>query len=294
VTNVEEEHVDFYRGGRDEVEAAFRAFCANCGHVVACWDDPGVRRSIADVSTPLVRYGFGTDADVVVRETATSAGARGTVQVAGERVEIDLPVRGRHNLLNAAAALGVAAVLGLDLPEAARALSTFTGVRRRFEDRGTAGGAAFVDDYAHHPTEVAATLETARTNGGRVVAVFQPHRYTRTKAMWRALGESLRSADVILITDVYPAGEDPIPGVSGKLLVDALAEREPGKPILYVPRRSEIARLLAPRVRPGDLVITLGAGDITMLGDEIQELLKNQGRTGRPPYSPSSLLGSEV
>jgi UDP-N-acetylmuramate--alanine ligase len=142
-----------------------------------------------------------------------------------------------------------------------------------------ARGVTFVDDYAHHPTEVMATLETAGWNERRrIVAVFQPHRYTRTQAMWRALGESLHAADLVVFTDVYGAGEIPIPGVTGKLLVEALAERCPGKRIVYLPRRTDVARFLAREVRAGDLVLTLGAGDITMVGEETLERLGGTAR----------------
>ncbi|CAN5169262.1 UDP-N-acetylmuramate--L-alanine ligase [soil metagenome] len=274
VTNVEEDHLDFYEGGRSEVEAAFATFCAGARFVVSCADDPGARRSLAATTTPCLTYGFGRDADLVLREIEAGGGrARGAVRFQGESMDLELAVGGRHNLLNAGAALGVAARLGVPLAAAAAALGAFTGVRRRYERRGEAAGALFVDDYAHHPTEVEATLRAARAEGRRIVAVFQPHRYTRTRSMWRALGESLRSADTVVVTDVYGAGEQPIPGVNGKLLVDALAEAEPGKPILYLPRRSEVAAVLGSRVRRDDLVLTLGAGDITTVGDEVIEWL---------------------
>jgi UDP-N-acetylmuramate--alanine ligase len=161
------------------------------------------------------------------------------------------------------------------MSEAAEALRSFSGVRRRFECRGVARGATFIDDYAHHPSEVTATLGAARIDErGRVVAVFQPHRYTRTQAMWRSLGESLRLADVVVITDVYGAGELPIPGVTGKLLVEALTEVAPGKRVIYLPRRSEVVPFLVREVRRGDLVLTLGAGDITMVAEATLELLR--------------------
>jgi UDP-N-acetylmuramate--alanine ligase len=187
---------------------------------------------------------------------------------------VELSAPGRHNLLNAAAAVGAASLVGVSPQAGADALRSFTGVRRRFEHRGTARGADFVDDYAHHPTEVAATLEAAQSGGGRVFAVFQPHRYTRTEAMWQALGTSLAGADLVVITDVYGAGEEPIPGVTGKLVVESLAEAAPGKRIVYLPRRADIAAFLAGEVRPGDLVITLGAGDITMVGDETLDRIR--------------------
>jgi UDP-N-acetylmuramate--alanine ligase len=193
-------------------------------------------------------------------------------------VALELSVSGRHNVLNAAAALGVAFRLGLPLPEAAEALRSFSGVRRRFECRGVIAGATFIDDYAHHPSEVSATLEAARIDGRgrRVVAVFQPHRYTRTQVMWRALGESLTAADVVVITDVYGAGERPIPGVTGKLIVEALTEAVPGKRVVYLPRGAEVAPFLAREVRDGDLVLTLGAGDITMTAEATLERLRER------------------
>jgi UDP-N-acetylmuramate--alanine ligase len=292
VTNVEEDHLDFY-GGRQAIEAAFAAFAGASRTVVACCDDPGVQRALRGLAGPILRYGEGEGADVrVLRTAAWGGGVRGEVDVAGTRVRVRMAVPGRHNVLNAAAALGVAHVLDLPVQAAAEALETFTGVRRRFERRGTGRGASFVDDYAHHPTEIAATIEAARgvesdgpvaASSGRVVAVFQPHRYTRTRSMWRALGESLRGADVVVVTDVYGAGEDPIPGVSGKLVVEAVAESAPGRRVVYLPRRSEIAPFLASEVREGDLVLTLGAGDITMVGDETLDRIQEAGGCAETP-----------
>jgi UDP-N-acetylmuramate--alanine ligase len=274
ITNVEEDHLDYY-AGREEVEAAFARFADSAGSIVACWDDPGVRRALAGYPRTLLRYGVMDGADVAVRdEELLPGGARATVQVGDEQVRMTLPVPGRHNLLNAAAALGVASLLGLALDRAADALASFGGVRRRFERRGEASGATFVDDYAHHPSEVRATLAAATHDSqGRLIAVFQPHRYTRTRAMWQALGESLTAADLVVLTDVYGAGESPIPGVTGKLLVDALTEAAPGKRVVYLPRRSDVVPFLVSEVRDGDLVLTLGAGDITMVGDETLERL---------------------
>jgi UDP-N-acetylmuramate--alanine ligase len=270
ITNVEEDHLDFYTG-RAQIESAFAAFAGSAGTVVACWDDDGVRRSLAGCPGPVVRYGEGRDLDVTVRNIEVKRrDSRATVAIGGRSVPVTLSVPGRHNLVNAAAAIAVADLLGIEPEEAAAALGTFTGVRRRFEPRGEAGGATFVDDYAHHPTEIVATLHAARAGSPRrVVAVFQPHRYTRTEAMWRALGESLGGADLVVLTDVYSAGEPPIPGVTGKLLAEALAESAPGKRVVYLPRRSDVAPFLAREVREGDLVLTMGAGDITATGEEV-------------------------
>jgi UDP-N-acetylmuramate--alanine ligase len=275
ITNIEPDHLDFY-GNRSEMEQAFAAFADGAGSVVACWDDDGVRRTLPSLGSKLFRYGRGGEVDLLIeQEQLAPGGSTARFRVQGEGVEVRLAVPGRHNVLNAAAALGVASTLELPIGRAAEAIGSFTGVHRRFEPRGSYGGASLVDDYAHHPTEVAATLQTARLAGSdRVVAVFQPHRYSRTEAMWRELGESLRSADVIVLTDVYAAGESPIPGVTGKLVVDAAAEANPGKRIVYLPRRSDVAAFLAREIRRGDLVLTLGAGDITMVGDETLERLR--------------------
>jgi UDP-N-acetylmuramate--alanine ligase len=279
ITNVEEDHLDYY-GGRQDVEAAFGAFARRARRVVACWDDPGVRRALDGSTAECLRYGIGDRCELRLRaEDLSWNQARAVVEVWGEAVELVLSVPGRHNLLNATAALGVARLLDVPLAVAAEALRSFSGVRRRFECRGVAAGATFIDDYAHHPTEVSATLEAARIDrSGRIVVVFQPHRYSRTRAMWRALGESLAPADVVVLTDVYGAGEQPIPGVTGKLLVDALAEAAPGRRVVYLPRRSDVAPFLARLIRAGDTVLTLGAGDVTMVADETLDRVREGGR----------------
>ncbi|HEX2088700.1 MAG TPA: UDP-N-acetylmuramate--L-alanine ligase [Actinomycetota bacterium] len=274
ITNIEEDHLDFY-AGREEIEQAFTAFAKQATTVVAWWDDPGVRRALQGASN-VIREGSAPEYDVVVSSWEPRAtGSRARVDVLGTPVDVELAVPGEHNVRHAAEALAVAALLGLPLDRAAHALGSFTGVRRRFDLRGEAGGVRFVDDYAHHPSEVKVVLETARMgNPGRIVAVFQPHRYTRTASMWRELGESMAGADVAVITDVYAAGEPPIPGITGKLLVEALVEVAPGKRVIYLPRRSDVAWLLAREVRQGDLVMTMGAGDITMAGEETLERLR--------------------
>jgi UDP-N-acetylmuramate--alanine ligase len=199
------------------------------------------------------------------------------VEVDGVQVEVALRVPGVHNLLNAAAALVAAREAGVDPAQAAAALWEFTGVRRRFEFRGMGRGAEFYDDYAHHPTEVRATLAAVPAEYRRVLAVFQPHRYTRTRAMWEELGESLAAADVVVLTDVYGAGEPPIPGVTGKLLVESLTEAAPRKRVVYLPKRTDVVQFLSGEVRTGDLVLTLGAGDITMVPDEALERILEDG-----------------
>jgi UDP-N-acetylmuramate--alanine ligase len=277
VTNVEEDHLDFYPA-RADVEAAFAAFCAGAGAVVACGDDPGVRR-VLGAAARAVTYGETEGCDVLVEPIEIAVGgSRGRVTFPEGVVEVHVSAPGRHYLLNAAAALAAAREAGVGPGDAAEALRGFEGVRRRFELRGRASGAAFVDDYAHHSTEIAATLSAARTQGARrVVAVFQPHRYTRTRSQWRPLGESLAEADVVVLTDVYGAGEMAVPGVTGKLLLDALLDAAPTIRAVYLPHRSDLAPFLAREVREGDLVLTLGAGDITMVGEEALALLEDGG-----------------
>lgn len=273
ITNIEEDHLDFF-SGREEIEAAFASFCRGASHMVACGDDEAIRRVMDVAGVPATTYGETEGNDVRLDAVELRPDGGGCIlRFADGAVKVTLVLPGRHYLLNAAAAIVTARHLGVEPAEAAAALSTFRGVRRRFEHRGSAGGADFVDDYAHHPTEISATLAAARSAAGgdgsrRIVAVFQPHRYTRTAAMWRELGRSLGDADLAVVTDVYAAGEHPVPGITGKLVVDALAEAAPGKRVIYLPHRADLAGFLAREVRPGDLVLTLGAGDITMVGAE--------------------------
>jgi UDP-N-acetylmuramate--alanine ligase len=225
---------------------------------------------------------------VIVRAAdVRRGGSIARIDVLGEEVEVRLSVLGRHNVLNAAAALGAAAVLGVPAHQAAEALSSFSGVHRRFEVRGTGRGATFVDDYAHHPTEVAVTVGVARMEEPtRLVAVLQPHRYSRTRLLWREYAASVTGADLVVITDVFAASEQPIPGVTGKLVVDALAESAPGKRIVYLPRRSEVGPFLAREARPGDLIVTLGCGDIGMVIDEALERIAEGNGSTEPEPAP--------
>ena len=195
MTNVDVDHVDFYPGGRDEIEAAFAAFVTSCDHVVACGDDPGVR-SVLDRRRRRRRCATASAADldlVVTVDELGPDGARGRIRDrTGDEAALRLRVDGPHNLLNAAAAVGVAGLVGVPLAEAADAVGAYTGVHRRFEHRGSARGADFFDDYGHTPAEMAVTIETARRRRpGRLIALVQPHRYSRVQALWRELGASV-------------------------------------------------------------------------------------------------------
>ena len=277
ITNVEVDHVDFYPEGRGQIEAAFADFASRCEHLVACGDDPGVQRALAVAGIRATTYGVDPANDLHVSiEALGPSGARGQVRASeGPPVMLDLRVDGAHNLLNATAALGVGDVLGVDRTDAAAALATFAGVHRRFELRGSARGADFFDDYGHTPTEMEVTVATARRRQPRrLIALVQPHRYTRVQALWRELGASVADADLVLVTDVYGAAQDPIPGVTGELVVDGVREASPETEVLYLPHRRDVVEFLDREVVAGDLIVTMGCGDVWMLGDAAIEQIQ--------------------
>jgi UDP-N-acetylmuramate--alanine ligase len=295
ITNVEPDHLDHY-GTAQAVEQAFDAFCDRVspgGLIVVCLDDPGARRVAerarsrrAADGVRLVGYGMAPDADMLVEPVAGDVpGTEGDVSgIKGQdylitgaehRVSLRLRVSGWHNALNATAAWAAATGLGLDPDLVAEGLSTFGGTRRRFELRGQAGGVRVIDDYAHHPTEVAAALAAARelVGDGRVVVVFQPHLFSRTRIFAQQFGAALGSADEVVVMDVFAAREDPEPGVTGELI--AAAVPLPRDQVTFVPSWSAVADEVVSRCRPGDLVLTLGAGDVTMLGPEVLHQLSS-------------------
>ena len=275
VTNVEADHLDHY-GTLEAVEAIFCEFMervpADGGALVICGDDARLVELADTTGRRIVTYGFGEACDVRCRTLGRSGvGTRFEVELpGGERFESLTRVPGAHMVANASAALATAWVLGLDLDQAAAALAEFTGVRRRFDLIGEAGGVTVVDDYAHHPTEVRATLTAASDLGfGRVIVLFQPHRYSRTDALAEDFAEAFAFADQSILMDVYGAGESPIPGVSGKTVLDALLRKHPRTQVAYLPHRTDVVPYLSSRVRAGDLVLTMGAGDVTAIGPEL-------------------------
>jgi UDP-N-acetylmuramate--alanine ligase len=269
VTNVELDHVDFYPGGEEELRLAFAEFCARSAQLVVCADDAGAREAVHLAGMRPIRYGTSADADLrLTVATPGPGGARGSLLVDGAEVALSLRVDGAHNLLDASAAIAVASLVGVEAHDAARSLASFAGVHRRFEERGAVRGARFFDDYAHVPTELAVTLAVARARQPeRVIAVFQPHRYSRTQALWRELGAALTAADLVVVTDVYGANQAPIPGVTGALVVDGVRAAAPDQAVIYASHREEAIAFLADEVRAGDLVITLGCGDIWTVAD---------------------------
>ncbi|GIU83299.1 MAG: UDP-N-acetylmuramate--L-alanine ligase [Acidimicrobiales bacterium] len=273
VTSVEADHLDFF-GSEDAIRDAFREFLVDAEIAVVCIDDAGAA-SVAEGSGAIT-YGTAGAARVRAVEVATRGlGSRFTVSMeGGQTVDVELAVPGIHNVCNATAALACVAAAGGDVPAAAEGLKRFTGVARRFQFRGREAGVVFVDDYAHLPTEVRMTLEAARAGGwNRIVCAFQPHRYTRTASLWQTFAGAFDAADVVVVTDVYPAGEDPIPGVSGRLVFEAAGRNHPTGEVYYAQRRDELVEMLLGILRPGDVCLTLGAGDITELPDVLMARL---------------------
>jgi UDP-N-acetylmuramate--alanine ligase len=282
VTNVEADHLDHY-ADLAEVEETFARFLekVDATGVAVLWGDEGRLLDIAS-SCPARVVTYGASEVVDVRcEDLSRAGLGHEFSVrfpGGSSVRARTGVPGEHMVLNATAALAVAWTLGLDPATASEALASFTGVRRRFEFLGEVDGVTVVDDYAHHPTEVAATLAGARAAGfERIWVVFQPHRYSRTAALGRDFGAAFGDADRVVLMDVYGAGETPIPGVSGKTVLNALLEQRPRARAAYFPHRADIEAYVAPRVRGGDLVMTMGAGDVTAIGGELVRALAERG-----------------
>jgi UDP-N-acetylmuramate--alanine ligase len=279
VTCVDRDHLDTYRD-LTEIEDAFVSFAAKVpffGQIVACLDDAGVQRILPRLEGHrITTYGLSPQADIAA--TAVEATPQGTsFTVRRNRREgsedlgrVELPLLGLHNVRNTLAAIGVGLALDLELEAMVRPIAAFPGVHRRFERLGTWRGAAVVDDYAHHPTEVEATLQAARQAFPRsaIHAVFQPHLYSRTRDLAEEFGRALLGADHAVVTEIYPSREAPIAGVSGEAVVKA-ARASGHRAVSFVPSWGEVPALLAERVQEGDLILTLGAGDIYRLGVQL-------------------------
>jgi len=302
ITNIDHEHLDSYRDF-DDLQQAFIDFANKVpfyGAVVACVDNAHVRQAAARMTRRVITYGLdwpgadyrardvavsGFESQAVVeRKETADPGHRGG---AGERHRllgtIRLGVAGRHNLLNALAAIAVADELGIGFDRVSAALAGFRGAERRFQVRGEAGGVMVIDDYGHHPTEIAAVIDTVRQAlGRRVVVVFQPHRYTRTRQLREQFGPALAGAGEIVLTDIYAAGEEPIPGVTIEDLAGAIG-RTAGAPVHLVKRLDELAPVVARLARRGDVIVTLGAGSIGGIGGALVEALEAREAAGRAP-----------
>jgi UDP-N-acetylmuramate--alanine ligase len=272
LTNVEPDHLDHY-GSFDALRRAFAEFVAASRQgAVVCADDETAGAIGAEHGAMTVGEAPDSDfriVDLAARRSSVSFTLRGPE---GDLGLLTIGVPGRHNARNAAVAAVAAMEAGAPFSAAQGALARFAGVARRFEFRGEANGVTFVDDYAHLPTEVRAALATARSGGwSRVVAVFQPHRFSRTAALADAFGTAFSDADALVITDVYSAGERPVPGISGRLVFDAVRTQEPELPVVYAPGWDQLRGEVASILQPGDLCLTLGAGDLTALPEELLE-----------------------
>jgi UDP-N-acetylmuramate--alanine ligase len=273
VTNIEADHLDTYRDLADILDA-FTTFANRVpfyGAVVACLDDPGVREILPRVKRRVVTYGESPEASLRAGEIRLEASGttfevwEGTTWSLGT---VRLPFPGRHNVLNALAAIAVGRELSIPFPTIARALKDFTGVVRRFETKGERGGVLVLDDYAHHPTEITATLAAARQvhPGRRLVALFQPHLYSRTRDFAAEFGRSLVGCDVAIVTDIYPSREKPLPGVTGEIV--AQAARGAGHAnVIYISDKKRVVDELENILKSGDLLLTMGAGDVVRLGE---------------------------
>ena len=277
VNNVEADHLECYGGSVAALEDAFAEFAGRARRAIVGADDPGAARVAARLAVPVWRVGLGAGADVRIADPALSErGSTARIELPGGRaLALQLQVPGLHNLRNAAAALAVVHELGADLGRALAALAEFSGVGRRFERVGEARGVTVVDDYAHHPTEVAATLAAARQAFPRcrVVAVFQPHLFSRTALHGEALGRALAAADVVVVAPIYAAREAPLAGVSAELVARGAARA--GATTIAVRERAGLTERVVETVRAGDVVFTLGAGDITRVGPELLARLRN-------------------
>lgn len=273
VTSVEPDHLDHW-GDFDALRAGFARFVAAAsGPRVLCADDAGAAAIAVEVGD-CTTYGTADHADYrLVGDVVRCPD--------GEELPLTVPLPGVHNARNAVAAFAMADLLGADRRAVSASLAAFPGVARRFEQRGAAGGVTFVDSYDHLPTEVRAVLAATKDTYKRVVCVFQPHRYTRTRDLHREFGDAFDDADVLAVTDIYAAGQQPIEGVSGKLVVDAVLEARPWKRVAWLPSRRDVRAWLLAELKPGDLCLTLGAGDLTTLPDEIIEALRTRVRVSR-------------
>jgi UDP-N-acetylmuramate--alanine ligase len=279
VTNVELDHPDYFESVAAVYEA-FKAFVDRIkpgGTLVACVDDPGARIAIEHAHAKgitVLTYGISAEADIRITDVAIASGSSKAL-LAGD-IDLNLNMTGRHNVENAGAAVAVLSAF-VDRAAAAKALAHFTGARRRMELIGEVGGVRVYDDYMHHPTEIAATLAAYRelAGNGRLIVAFQPQRYSRAQAFLREYGAPLGAADLVAVLEVYPgSGEDPIPGVTGSVIARDVPL--PAEQVVFEPETANVPGLLADWARPGDVVVTAGAGNVTTVGPKVLDLLRRR------------------
>lgn len=282
VTNIDPEHLDHY-GSYEALQDAFAAFANHVpfwGLSVLCLDHPGVQAIVPRMTRRTTTYGFSSQSDLVATDVEVDApGMRFAVRHRGEALgDVRIRLPGRHNVLNALATLAVALELDVAFATGAEALEGFLGIERRFEHKGEVAGVRVVDDYGHHPAEISATLASARNlHTGRIVVAFQPHRYTRTRDLWDTFTSAFNDADLVIVTEIYAAGESKIPGIEAAPLAEAI--RAHGhRDAHFVAELDDALERLAGEVREGDLVVTLGAGNISTLSDRLLARLREDRR----------------
>jgi UDP-N-acetylmuramate--alanine ligase len=281
VTNLDREHMEAYADMAD-VEDCFVEFMDEVpfyGAVTACVDDPRLRAILPRVTRRVYTYGVSADADFRLRMLPGAEGCHARFEVNARGLVLgpfELHVPGRHNVLNATAAVAIGVQLGLGPEKIAAGLAGFRGVDRRFQVRGVERGVTVVDDYGHHPTEIRATLQAARECGyGRVLVLFQPHRYTRTRDLMEDFAGAFGDADAVQVLDIYAASEQPIEGISGEVLAAAIREKGGGR-VMYASSMAEAVERLVEDARPGEMILTLGAGSVSQAGPMLLEVLRGR------------------
>ena len=285
ITNIDWEHVDCYPTIQD-VREAFTLFANKVpfyGACVVCADDSNVRHIMPDIRRRVITYGAGEGLDYRATPSASPPGGEVfEVLFKGESLgNVEIRQAGMHNVLNATAAIAASAEMGIPFTSVRESLSSFPGTDRRFQIKGRAGGITVVDDYGHHPTELSATLKTARSScaGGRVVVLFQPHRFTRLRAFLEGFASELSAADLVVLTDVYPASEPPIAGYDSAVLMKRIQDIGRSE-VRLCSQVADLPVFAAPLLREGDLVLTVGAGSITLVGDRLLKLLGGGDASG--------------
>jgi UDP-N-acetylmuramate--alanine ligase len=279
LTNIDTDHLDFFSGGIDQIKQCFATFANRVpfyGAIVLCLDDANVQAIIPSITRRTVSYGLAAQADVSAWhiQADSSFGTEFSVRAAGKEMgQIRLAVPGLHNVYNALATIAVGLDLNIDFQQIAEALREFRGAERRFQIKGEKAGVLIVDDYGHHPTEIKTTLDAARTSGRRVLTLFQPHRYTRTRDLMDDFARSFYGADLLFVSEIYAASEDPIEGITSQALVEAI-KRFGHRHVEYVDRLADAPARIKAVAQPGDLFLTLGAGNVWQAGEELMRILE--------------------
>lgn len=282
VTNIENDHMDYYKS-MDNILKAFRQFLHNLpqdGLAILCYENELVRQVAHEAQCNICSYGFEQNFDLQARNIRTKGHqTRYDVWYKNNQLgEIALNVPGQHNILNSLAAVAVGLHLKLSFEDIASGLAAFQGAKRRFQTKARINGVWIVDDYAHHPTEIFTTLNAAKqTEPKRLICIFQPHRFSRTQLLQQEFGQAFQAADLLILTDIYAAGETPIPGIDGEVIKDEVY-KQTGKTATYIEDYTKVARYLAQIVEPGDLVMTMGAGNIYLAGEELVERMMEKSK----------------